>query len=180
MDAYFKIVQTVENNEKKLCVVPSAWENAGKLKWPPIDPKKAASISWARKLLNDVNSVPGQDWEEIECSLKRAHFPTKKAAEAIIKSMMPNSDTSSNESDMVKMMPPPSDSNRPKRKIAIVSKKNADSGRNDFSNMVRVGTHVCFAFEFQFFVHFVILQATVLSNCRVMNATQTLSSMNQQ
>lgn len=142
----FKIVQTEEGNDKKLCIVPFAWENAGKLKWPPIDPKKAASVSWARKLMNDANSVPGQDWQEIECSLKRTNFSSKKAAEAVLKSMIPNSDTSSNESNMSKMMPPSSGSGRPKRQTVILSKKNADSDRNNFSDMVRV-EHVYFTFQ---------------------------------
>lgn len=137
---YFKIVQTVETNGKTLCVVSSAWEHLGKSKWPLIDTKnKAASVNLLRKILNDANSVPGQGWSEIECSLKRSHIPTKKAAEGIIKSMMANSDTSSNESDLVKMGPPPSQPsalNRPKRQITIVSQKNADSDRNDFSTAV--------------------------------------------
>lgn len=144
----FKIVQTKEGNDKKLCIVPSAWENGGILKWPPINTTKTSSVGLARKMLNDINSVPGHDWLDIECSLKREKLLSKKVAEAELKSMMPDSDTSCNESDASKM-PPPSDSNRPpRRQSATVSMKNADSDRNNFNSVVRFETNVYCACKF--------------------------------
>lgn len=159
-DASFKIVQTHENENslKTLCVVPCAWEKDNILMWPPIDPKKTATVNAARKLLQDVNSVPGSDWQAIKCSMKRAGFKSKKVAEAELKIMQSNSDTSSTESDAEKM-PPPSISNRPpKRQSAMVSKKNADTDRNNFSGVVRVDCAYFLNSNFEF--------SLILSFCR--------------
>lgn len=134
----YKIVQTKENGKKKLCAVPSAWEQNGILRWPLVDSNTSAVA--AKKLLSNINSVPGADWISLKCKLKRRH-PTKAAAETEIDSMMPNSDTSSNESDASKMPPPLSHPNGsvrpPKRKAALVSFQNADDDRNNFSEVVR-------------------------------------------
>ncbi|KXJ74301.1 hypothetical protein RP20_CCG013987 [Aedes albopictus] len=59
----FKIVQTVENGELCLCVVPAQWEQNGVLSWP----KKMA----VARLCRDENSYPSSNWEKINCVLKR-------------------------------------------------------------------------------------------------------------
>lgn len=59
----FKIVQTVENGELCLCVVPALWEQNGILSWP----KKMA----VARLCLDENSCPNSNWEKMNCVLKR-------------------------------------------------------------------------------------------------------------
>lgn len=136
---YFKIVQTSNKGKFELCAIPSAWEQNGTLKWPPIDSKKSkAALKATAKLLEDANSVPRSDWREFKCVLKRTNIPTSEVAEAEIDVMMRESDTSCNESHTKRMPPPSTTSSRlPKRQVTtIVSNRNADSDRNNFNCLV--------------------------------------------
>lgn len=139
MSSYFKIVQTSNKGKFELCAIPSAWGLNGTLKWPPVDSKKSkAALKATANLLEDANSVPGSDWREFKCILKRTNIPTIEVAEAEIDVMMRESDTSSNESNTKKMPPPSTKSGRPpKRQVTtIVSNRNADSDRNNFNCVV--------------------------------------------
>ncbi|KXJ79636.1 hypothetical protein RP20_CCG000151 [Aedes albopictus] len=61
----FKIVQTLEDGEQCLCIVPSAWEHDGTLWWP----KKTT----AAKLMRDENSKPTSKWQRMQCTRKREY-----------------------------------------------------------------------------------------------------------
>ena len=59
----FKIVQTNEDGEQCLTVVPSGWEREGILSWP--------KTTGAAKLAKNANSLPTLKWHRILCSNKR-------------------------------------------------------------------------------------------------------------
>lgn len=59
----FKIVQTRENNQNVLTVVPSNWEKDGVLFWP----RKMNET----KLIHNECSIPGPDWKTMRCRTKR-------------------------------------------------------------------------------------------------------------
>lgn len=133
---YFKVVQTSSKGKFELCAVPSAWECNGILKWPPMDNNKKATINAITKLMQNASSVPGQNWKEFRCVLKRTNLLTMEDAEAQIDAMTNESDTSSNESDTKKMPPPTTSSRRPKRQATTIVLKNADLDRNNFNCVV--------------------------------------------
>ncbi|XP_065076550.1 uncharacterized protein LOC135700088 [Ochlerotatus camptorhynchus] len=88
----FKIVQTFEDGEQCLSVVPSGWEKENKLWWP-----KATS---AAKLLRDEHSRPTSKWQRMEYTKKR-EYRTRLEAEAEHEKMEPLSDTEAEERIMV-------------------------------------------------------------------------------
>lgn len=59
----FKVVQTIEDGNFCLCVVPSGWEINGKLYWP-----NNANVT---KLLKDEKSLPTDNWIPMNCIKKR-------------------------------------------------------------------------------------------------------------
>lgn len=65
----FKIVQTVERGQKRLCSIPEKWENAGFLYWPK---------STADKFIIEGSLAPSSDWLEMNCVLKRNIAAKKK------------------------------------------------------------------------------------------------------
>lgn len=61
----FKIVQTIEDSQLCLSIVPSLWEENGMLFWP----NKKISI---HRLLKNESSQPEKGkWEEMPCVKKR-------------------------------------------------------------------------------------------------------------
>lgn len=80
----FKIVQTTERGKPQLCIVPAAWERNGTLYWPR---KKA------EKLVIDGSSIPGDDWFEMTCVVKRTKLKTLAAAETELEEMLECDDT---------------------------------------------------------------------------------------
>ncbi|XP_058814176.1 uncharacterized protein LOC131678056 [Topomyia yanbarensis] len=61
----FKILQTMEEGEQCLCIVPSAWEKDGILWWP--------KATGAAKLLRDKYSHPTSKWQQMVCIQKREY-----------------------------------------------------------------------------------------------------------
>lgn len=87
----YKIVQTVEKGKKTLVVIPSLWENEGKLWWPP------RNIQF--KVMKDEQSKPGNDWKLMKCILKRSNILTYQQADSELSFMEENSDTDVNDND---------------------------------------------------------------------------------
>ncbi|PZC70365.1 hypothetical protein B5X24_HaOG202060 [Helicoverpa armigera] len=81
----YKIVQTIERGRKSLVIVPSFWEDKGKLWWPP---KKTLF-----KLMKDDQSEPSKDWKLMKCTLKRNNIQTYQLADDELSAMEENSDT---------------------------------------------------------------------------------------
>lgn len=65
---YYKIVQTNENGNLILSPVPQHWENGGKLSWPS-DEKIAA-----KAMKKPWSTLPGDDWIQYDCVLKRNYI----------------------------------------------------------------------------------------------------------
>lgn len=84
----FKVVQTDEDGELCLSVVPSGWEKDGFLWWP-----KAMS---AAKLMLDESSTPTNKWQRMRC-VKKRECRTKLEAEAEIRKMETLPDTEAEE-----------------------------------------------------------------------------------
>lgn len=82
----FKIVQTTEEAETCLSIVPSTWEDNGILKWPN-KPKLA------EKLSHKENSQPYSTWDKLICIKKREFQKRKKEAENEVRLMEAHSDT---------------------------------------------------------------------------------------
>lgn len=82
----FKIVQTIEDSRLCLSIVPSRWEENGKLFWP----KSRMSI---RKLIKVENSKPEKGkWDELPC-VKKREFATLAEAEEEMSHMEEDSET---------------------------------------------------------------------------------------
>lgn len=80
----FKIVQTKENNQFLLTIVPQKWEKNGELMWPP-DKKSGNEKNEASK--------PQSNWTKMLCRLKRRNIKTYGDAEKIIVQMRQSYDT---------------------------------------------------------------------------------------
>lgn len=91
----FKVVQTIEDGETCLSVVSSGWESKGTLRWP----KKHL----VGKLSQVETSVPGENWERMNCVNKR-EYKTRLEAELEVDRMENKSDT---EVDDVRALPLP-------------------------------------------------------------------------
>nr|XP_023012616.1 uncharacterized protein LOC111502702 [Leptinotarsa decemlineata] len=75
----FKIVQTVEEGQKQLTIVPSSWIHNNQLSWP---------ITGADELIRNPYSMPEASWFTIACQLKRSHLMTYEIAEEELKRML--------------------------------------------------------------------------------------------
>ncbi|KAF5303398.1 hypothetical protein FQR65_LT08240 [Abscondita terminalis] len=120
LEGSFKIVQTIENGSLLLSVVPSTWENGGKLMYPP---RKIFS----RKLFQNCTQPPGtlaEGWTQFECIVKRANIPTYEQARKEQEEMSSNSDTSSNE-----IM-------QPRQRLKKTIKSNADLQRTNYNDLL--------------------------------------------
>ncbi|XP_058836255.1 uncharacterized protein LOC131692899 isoform X2 [Topomyia yanbarensis] len=84
----FKILQTMEEGEQCLCIVPSAWEKDGILWWP--------KATGAAKLLRDEYSHPTSKWQQMVCIQKR-EYRTLLEAESELERMEALSDTETEE-----------------------------------------------------------------------------------
>ena len=84
----FKIIQTIEDGEMCLCVVPAGWESDGVLRWP-----KKSAVS---KLSQDENSIPNEKWERINC-VKKREFGSRAEADRELLRMESMSDTEADE-----------------------------------------------------------------------------------
>lgn len=91
----FKVVQTIEDGEMCLSVIPSGWESKGILRWP----KKHL----VGKLAQVESSVPDEKWERMNCVCKR-ECKTRLEAEAEMDRMENKSDT---EMEDTRAMAPP-------------------------------------------------------------------------
>lgn len=123
MSSFFKIVQTSENGKLQLVTVPSAWESEEQLRWPT---KMRATCFNA--MVRDASSVPAEEWQFVQCRLKRTNIASYTEAEKLLSAMSQESDSSSTE-----MLPPMAFSR--KRKLEA----RAHIGRTkalDFSTMV--------------------------------------------
>lgn len=81
----FKIVQTIEDGENCLSVVPAKWECNGVLFWP-----KKCHFG---KLSRNGESLPDEKkWERMNC-VKKREYETRKEAEAELERMEEKSDT---------------------------------------------------------------------------------------
>lgn len=89
----FKIVQTKENGEHLLTVVPSRWELDGILKRLV---SRTLSVQTFERMQQGENSVPS-----VKCRLKR-QYSTYKEAKSVSKKMSDESDTEGSD-----RMPPP-------------------------------------------------------------------------
>lgn len=82
----FKIVQTIEDGQTCLSIVPSSWESAGILYWPN-------NKALARKLQKQSNSVPDKNkWHKMVC-IKKRQFSTHAEAETELEKMEAVDDT---------------------------------------------------------------------------------------
>lgn len=82
----FKIVQTIEDGQICLSIVPSSWESAGILYWPN-------NKALARKLQKQSDSVPDKTkWDKMMC-IKKREFSTHKEAEVELEKMEAVDDT---------------------------------------------------------------------------------------
>lgn len=80
----FKIVRTFEKGKYRHWIAPSTWENENVVQWPKIH---------ANKLDKVENSLPGPDWRQINCQVKRFNIPTYEDAEYELAAMLNNTDT---------------------------------------------------------------------------------------
>ncbi|XP_055526995.1 uncharacterized protein LOC129719627 [Wyeomyia smithii] len=80
----FKIIQTCEEGNLCLSIVPSAWERDGVLWWP-----KTTGVA---KLLRDENSHPTSKWQTMQCIKKRV-CRSRAEAESELNKMEALSDT---------------------------------------------------------------------------------------
>ncbi|XP_029677336.1 uncharacterized protein LOC115244088 [Formica exsecta] len=69
----FIIVETIEDGEVNLCVVPESWEENGILFWPP--GRKGLNLRKDESILPDFNN-----WSKQKCTVKRKNFITFQAA----------------------------------------------------------------------------------------------------
>lgn len=69
----FIIVETIEDGEVNLCVVPESWEENGILFWPP--GRKGLNLRKDDSILPDFNN-----WSNQKCTVKRKNFITFQAA----------------------------------------------------------------------------------------------------
>lgn len=83
----FKIVQTLEKGRPRLCIVPSIWEEDGKLFWP------TENIKNRSRLARDETSFPSPNWDILDCAVKRNDIKTYMAAEHEIQIMENHTDT---------------------------------------------------------------------------------------
>lgn len=67
------IVETIEDNDINLCVVPESWEKNGTLFWPP--GRKGLTLRKDDNILPDYNT-----WSKQKCTVKRKNFTTFHAA----------------------------------------------------------------------------------------------------
>lgn len=83
----FKIVQTIEDSQICLSIVPYSWEEDGLLYWP----KKNRLLTY--KLQKQENSVPDKlSWEKMTC-IKKREVSTFEEGEREISKMEKVSDT---------------------------------------------------------------------------------------
>lgn len=81
----FKIVQTIEDGETCLSVVPAKWETNGMLFWP----KRHLFEKFSR---NEESIPDKKKWEQMKC-VKKREFHSRKEAEAELERMEQVSDT---------------------------------------------------------------------------------------
>lgn len=62
----FKVVKTLEDGVTFVTTVPGAWETNNFLSWP-LRPNTI-------KLMMDKDSVPGQNWIKIPCTVLKSNF----------------------------------------------------------------------------------------------------------
>lgn len=80
----FKIIQTIENNQAKLTIIPSEWEKNGILYWPRKN---------SEKLHKNANSIPEKNWMTMKCKVKRSFIPRYEDAQEELGNMLLKSDT---------------------------------------------------------------------------------------
>ncbi|XP_031356460.1 uncharacterized protein LOC116180552 [Photinus pyralis] len=85
----FKIVQTTEDDEEVLTVVPDRWEENGYLYWPP--------GRSGYRLRKNENAIPDQTWSKSKCIVKRHNISSFKEALMQEKSMSKFDDTADEE-----------------------------------------------------------------------------------
>lgn len=96
----FKIVQTVEKGRPRLSIVPSVWEDSGKLFWPTEKVKNRA------RLAKDENSFPSPNWDILDCVVKRSYVATYAEAQTELRIMENYTDTD-NETSASRPSPAP-------------------------------------------------------------------------
>lgn len=121
----FKIVQTVEDGEVCLSIVPSTWEINGVLRWP----KK---LRLANKLSHMEYSQPDSSWDRMMC-LKKRELNTRKEAEDELSLMELHSDTENEESHPSKRI---CRTAKDQNKLAIYSQQ------YDYNNLIPAETKV--------------------------------------
>lgn len=98
----FKIVQTCENNSKRLLTIPSPWEDKNILKWP---------LKQVTKLIRNEFSTPVNDWREMKSVVKRRDIPTYETAEYVLGEMVNHEDTEVDPGHLVSKQKPLQDLN---------------------------------------------------------------------
>lgn len=96
----FKIVQTVEKGRPRLSIVPSVWEDGGKLFWPTEKVKNRA------RLVKDENSFPSPNWDILDCVVKRSNIAMYAVAQTELQNMENCTDTD-NETSASRPIPAP-------------------------------------------------------------------------
>ena len=88
----FKIVETIENGNVYLCVIPHCWEDNGTLYWPP------GKYS-ANSMRKDEASQPNlESWSKQPCTVKRQGIASFSEASKIEERMSQFSDTEEEQS----------------------------------------------------------------------------------
>ncbi|CAB3245036.1 unnamed protein product [Arctia plantaginis] len=82
----FKIIETIEKGQKRLCIIPSFWASNSILRWA----KKRLDIN---KLVKDEYSQPVDNWSSSHCCVKRQLLTSYDEATRELDLMLQNSDT---------------------------------------------------------------------------------------
>lgn len=88
------------------------------------------STAKIKSLVEDVHSIPGDNWRPFECEHERGPFSTHAAGENEVQEMMSRSDTCVSSGGEVKALP------RLRKKHVNLNRMNADSNRNNLNDMI--------------------------------------------
>lgn len=126
----FKIVQTIESGEFVLSVVPTLWEEKGKLMWPP------ANETNNKIFLQTLPGTLDNGWQQFDCVVKRSGLESFVQARQEQNAMMLNSDTSSAEANKAIKQTTATTVRRTAaaRKITLTI-KNADADRSNYNDV---------------------------------------------
>lgn len=159
---YYKVVETIENGEKRIAAVPGLWETNGKLMWPPKSKQKKALKN---PLLQPGTQEDG--WVQFDCTVVRNYIPTYANAVQELKAMSDHSDTS--DAELISfpcMLPPQQSKHNLKRKNAGSVIINGDADRINFNSVC--ASYICFFRNFDSNVFlFCVIRSSYWMNSRI-------------